>query len=864
MSDSEKGDEMKTSSQIRNDFVNMLKKDGHNVIPSAPLIPPKELGLLFTNAGMNQFSKYFSGEELPPDTRLGSVQKCIRVSGKHNDFEAVGFSPHHHTFFEMLGYFSFGDYFKEHAINLGWKYYTEILGIPADRLFITVYKDDDESMQIWKDTIGIGDDRLFKLDKTNFWEMGETGPCGPSTEIIYDLKGKSTPTAEDLEDSIKYLELGNIVFTQYYKDNAGNLEPLPKKNVDTGLGFERIVRVVQGADNNFESDLFLPLIREIEMISGLRYAQEEGKKPFFRVAADHIRALTFLIGDGVLPSNAGRGYVVRKLLRRAASNLRKLSIEEPFLYKLVRTVKASMGDFYPEISEKTQLIENIILEEEERFIRLVKTGFTKYVQLKEKASNNNDTLGGEELFELYDTYGFPIDLVKEMARDDGLKLDVKGFNEKMSVQREMARSSHKKQDLSALRNIPESVFTGYDALTGKGNILAILDLKYNPVDALKNGEKGILLFENTPFYGESGGQAGDSGNFSSQKAKGKIYDTQIFNDRHLHMIKVEDGELRVKDEIRFTVDQGKRDQIRIHHTLSHLLHSVLRDVLGEHCHQAGSFVGESGLRFDFTHFKKVTDEELTLIEKKVNQSIGKANEVQITETTHEQALEMGAMALFESKYKDKVRLVHVEGVSLELCGGLHVENTLQARGFKIISENSVAAGIRRIKAVGGEKYIDMVNTAWVALDVIKQQTKSANPLEEIRRLQESLSETEKRALSLEKALLQKAVEYSLSEEKLQIIKIDAKLHFAPAREVIDDLRNRFPEKVFLFYQVKNEKLTLALGRGSGLELDLVAFMKQYFKAIGGGGGGRPEFIQCGGGDPQGIQAVIEGLKDIVK
>ncbi|MCK5223209.1 alanine--tRNA ligase, partial [Candidatus Calescamantes bacterium] len=360
------------------------------------------------------------------------------------------------------------------------------------------------------------------------------------------------------------------------------------------------------------------------------------KKPVFRVAADHIRALTFLIGDGVLPSNAGRGYVVRKLLRRAASNLRKLSIEEPFLYKLVRTVEASMGDFYPEISEKTQLIENIILEEEERFIRLVKTGFTKYVQLKEKASANNDTLAGEELFELYDTYGFPIDLVKEMARDDGLKLDVKGFNEKMSVQREMARSSHKKQDLSALRNIPESVFTGYDALTGKGNILAILDLKYNPVDVIKEGEKGILILDSTPFYGESGGQAGDSGTFqllnikgvsSSQPVKGRIYDTQIFNDRHLHMIKVDEGNLSAATLVQLSVDGRKREQIRIHHTLTHLLHSALRDVLGEHCHQAGSFVEESGLRFDFTHFKKVTDEELTLIEKKVNQAIGKANEV---------------------------------------------------------------------------------------------------------------------------------------------------------------------------------------------------------------------------------------------
>ena len=432
---------MRSTKEIRQIFIDMLKEDGHRIIPSASLIPSKELGLLFTNAGMNQFASYFSGDQTPFDTRLGSVQKCMRVSGKHNDFETVGFSPHHHTFFEMLGYFSFGDYFKEHAIELGWRYFHTLLGIPKERLFITVYKDDEESLKIWRDKVGIDEKKIYKMDKSNFWEMGETGPCGPSTEIIYDLIGNTNPTVKELNDSYNYLELGNIVFTQYYKNSDGKLDPLPKKNVDTGLGLERIARVVQGTQTNFETDLFFPIIKELELKSGFKYDENPELKPSFRIVADHIRALTFLIGDNITPSNVGRGYVVRKLLRRAAINLKKLSIEEFFLYKLVGTVNSLLGDAYPIINEKKELIERVIYEEERRFKELLKIGYGKYNKIVDEIKKNNgDIIDGNALFELYDTLGFPIDLIKAFALDDKLKLDLDGFNIRMAEQKKRARN----------------------------------------------------------------------------------------------------------------------------------------------------------------------------------------------------------------------------------------------------------------------------------------------------------------------------------------------------------------------------------------------------------------------------------------
>ncbi len=847
------------SNDIRRLFYQMLKEDGHTVVPSDSLIPPKELGLMFSNAGMNQFYKYFSGEATPPNKRMGSIQKCLRVSGKHNDFEEVGFSPHHHTFFEMIGYFSFGDYFKEHAIELGWKFFTKVLGIDKKRLYITVYKDDEESFEIWKDHIGIDEKRIYFLDKDNFWEMGKTGPCGPSTEIIYDLNGKGAPTLEELENSYEYLELGNIVFTQYYKDENGNFTNLPQKNVDTGLGLERIARVLQGTKTNFGTDLFFPIIRKLELETGNKYSENTELQPAFRIVADHIRAITFLINDGINPTNMGRGYIVRKLIRRAALNLKKLDIEKPYLYNLVGKVEEIFHDVYPDLKKNKAFIERVIIEEEKRFQILLDRGYKKYIEIKEKLiEEKKDTIDGKTLFELYDRLGFPVDLVKEMALDDKLKIDMNGFDKFMRGQKERAKATRKKRNFPNVMNIPKTSFTGYKEFTSRGTIIKIFSDKNEELEVLEEGENGYIISDRTPFYGESGGQVGDSGSIETSSGIFKVFDTQKENNVFIHIGEVKKGAVK-KGSADFILDKKRRKNIMAHHTLTHLLQAAIREVLGEHCHQAGSFVSENILRFDFTHFQKLSDDELKEIEAIVNDKIGEELPVNITETSYDEAVSSGAMALFEGKYGSKVRMIEIENFSLELCGGTHIKNTIEARGFKIISESSISSGIRRIEAIGGDKFINNMRNMYEDHDSIKLLLSSNNPIEEIKRLKNKEKELLKEKNNLQNELIRSKIKNNLEDNPI-IIKLSQELDFNLTRNIVDNFRKEYDNKIFLVYQVKSEKLTFLIMRGEKVDIDVMAFTKPLFGVFKGGGGGRKDFIQCGGTNPSGITKVIEALK----
>ncbi|MCD6578567.1 alanine--tRNA ligase [bacterium] len=847
------------SNEIRNLFYKMLEEDGHTIIPSDSLIPPKELGLLFSNAGMNQFYKYFSGEATPPDKRMASIQKCLRVSGKHNDFEEVGFSPHHHTFFEMIGYFSFGDYFKEHAIELGWKFFTEILKIDRSKLYITVYKDDKESFKIWKDHIGIDEKRIYFLDRENFWEMGKTGPCGPSTEIIYDLNGKGAPTVEELEDSYDYLELGNIVFTQFYKDETGNLLDLPQKNVDTGLGLERIARVLQGSKTNFETDLFFPIIRKLELEMGNKYSENPELQPPFRIIADHIRAITFLINDGINPSNIGKGYIVRKLIRRASLNLIKLGIDKPYLYDLVGKVEEIFHDVYTDLKNNKTFIEKVVFEEEKRFQTLLARGYKKYTDIRDELKNNNkNTIDGKTLFELYDRLGFPVDLVKEMALDDNLKVDISGFDDFMREQKKRAKANQKKREYPNIMEIQKTKFTGYDEMSAKCRIIKLFSKNNAEVEELKEGETGYIVSDKTPFYAESGGQIGDKGTIRTENGIFTVLETQKETDVFLHIGKVEKGSIK-KTEGQFMVDKKRRKNIMAHHTLTHLLQAALREVLGEHCHQAGSFVSDDILRFDFTHFQKLTSYEIRDIEAIVNEKIGDELPVKITETSYDEAVNAGAMALFEGKYGSKVRQVEVEGFSLELCGGTHLANTIQARGFKIISESSISSGIRRIEAHGGAKYIEYLNNIYEKYDDVRTFLKTNEPRKEIERIKEREKELMKDNNNLQSELIELKVKSSIENNPV-IIKLSSELDFNLTRNIIDGFRKKYGDKVFLVYQIKDEKLTFLIMRGEKVKLDIMAFTRPLFPIFKGGGGGRDDFIQCGGSNPAGIQNIIEALK----
>jgi len=686
--------------EIRDKFLSYFQKLNHVLVPSSPLIPKDDPTLLFTNAGMVQFKRVFLGEEKRPYARAVSCQKCVRAGGKHNDLENVGYTARHHTFFEMLGNFSFGDYFKEEAILYAWEFLTKELGLPKERLYASVFYEDEEAVALWKKIAGFSEERIIRLgEKDNFWMMGDTGPCGPCSEIIYDQGPEFSCGKPDCKpgcDCDRFLEVWNLVFMQYERTKEGKLIPLPKPCIDTGMGLERITAVAQGVSTNFDTDLFAGLMQKISELSGRGYKESKDTEVAFRVIADHFRASAFIIAEGIIPSNEGRGYVLRRIIRRAERFGKLLGLNEPFLYKLMPPLIEEYGDIYPEIKENAPLIEKVLRYEEERFLETLSTGLevlaSEVERLKEKGEK---TIPAELLFKLYDTYGFPYDLVRDYVLPLGFKLDLEGFERLREEARERSRQTWK----GALETLPPAVkelisqgvktqFVGYEEFSTKAKVLALID--------------DILVVDRTPFYPEGGGQVADVGLVVGEKGKAQVVDTQKASELILHRIKVLEGRFEVGDEVELRVDVERRRRIMRHHTATHLLHAALRQVLGTHVRQYGSLVEEGRLRFDFTHFSALKPEELKKVEDLVNGWILENYEVETKWLSREEAEKLGALAFFEEKYGDIVRVVKIDDVSCEFCGGTHVRRTGDIGFFKVISEGAVASGVRRITAICGD------------------------------------------------------------------------------------------------------------------------------------------------------------------
>jgi alanyl-tRNA synthetase len=692
-----------SGNEIRELFLSFFESKGHTRVKSASLVPESDPTLLFTNAGMVPFKNVFLGLEKRPYKRAVSCQKCLRVSGKHNDLESVGYTSRHHTFFEMLGNFSFGDYFKREAILYAWEFVTEYLKLPKERLYVSVFRDDEEAYRIWNEEVGLPSERIWRLgEEDNFWQMGDTGPCGPSSEIYVDR-------GEEYGEE-RFLEIWNLVFMQYNRDEKGNLTPLPNPNIDTGMGLERIASVLQGTKTNFEIDLIKPLIDFGQEISGKTYGENFEDTVAMRVIADHLRALTFAISDGVLPSNTARGYVIRRILRRALRFGYKLGIREPFLYKGVDVVVEVMKDAYPELLQTRAFVKGVVKAEEERFLHTFKNSMPVVEEFINTAlEEGRHFLKGEEVFKLYDTYGFPLDLLEEIAKEKGLSLDMEGFEKEMEIQRERARQNFKIQTKEVqpiyqhLKNIGRtSTFVGYEQYVSQSKVIALLK-NGELVSELKEGEEGEVFLDITPFYAERGGQIGDTGTIESVDGLFVVDDTQSPVDGVIsHKGKVVKGTIKVGDQVIASIDRERREDIKRNHTATHLLHSALRLVLGEHVRQAGSLVADKYLRFDFTHFQALSVDELKRVEELVNEQIRKNEPVIVEEKDYREAIKEGAIAIFEEKYGERVRVLSVGDFSKELCGGTHVSRTGEIGYFKIISESSIGAGLRRIVAKNGK------------------------------------------------------------------------------------------------------------------------------------------------------------------
>ncbi len=750
---------MKTSKQIREEFINFFVQRGHRFVPSSPVVPQDDPTLLFTNAGMNQFKDVFLGIGTRPYKRAVNSQKCIRVSGKHNDLEEVGHDTYHHTFFEMLGNWSFGDYYKKEAIAWAWELLTEVWNLPKDKLWATVYKDDDEAAELWPQVTDLPAERVLIFgEKDNFWEMGETGPCGPCSEIHIDL-GPDHCDKQHIEghqcrvngDCGRYIELWNLVFIQYNRDESGQLHRLPATHVDTGMGFERIVAVLQKVPSNYDTDLFTPILDEIGKLAGIKYREAaEDQQVAFRVIADHIRMLTFAITDGALPSNEGRGYVLRRILRRAARYARKLSLHEPFIYRLVPVVIEIMGDAFPEIRERRDHVMEVIRSEEENFNKTLDRGIEIFENLVARLQKEGKRIiPGEEAFRLYDTYGFPLDLTRIMAEEKNMSVDEEGFDREMEKQRERARQAGKftaqfdhVDNWNVLVHCPtNSHFIGYDALEAETQICKF---------ARNNGTYQIVLTE-TPFYAESGGQVADHGKIIVEDVELEVVDVQKQGEEIVHICKAPQDLKLVHARAVAKVDPAWRLPTMYNHTATHLLHAALRRVLGSHVQQAGSLVTPERLRFDFTHFKKIEPEQLREIENIVNEQIRRNTPLEVVYTSFEKARELGAMALFGEKYGEEVRVIIIDDFSRELCGGTHVKRTGQIGSFLIVQEMSIASGIRRIEAITGPKAVefaqmnrDIVNHLGQLLNVPPEEIESR-----VEHLLEQIRETERRLKKLE-------------------------------------------------------------------------------------------------------------------
>ncbi len=858
--------------EIREAFLSYFESMGHTRVPSSSLVPGNDPTLLFTNAGMVQFKDCFLGREQRAYVRAASSQRCVRAGGKHNDLENVGYTARHHTFFEMLGNFSFGDYFKHDAIRFAWEFLTGVLALPREKLWVTVFQDDLEAEKIWIEEIGVPAERCVRLgEKSNFWSMGDTGPCGPCTEIFYD-HGPGVaggPPGSPDEDGDRYIEIWNLVFMQFERSADGSMTPLPKPSVDTGMGLERIAAVMQHVHSNYEIDLFRRLLDAAQQVTGAT----DPASPSLRVIADHIRSCAFLVSDGVLPSNEGRGYVLRRILRRACRHGHKLGAQDTFFHKLVGPLAEAMGDAYPELHEKRAQIEKVLLLEEEQFARTLDTGMRILEQ--DIAALAGDTLDGDTVFKLYDTFGFPVDLTADIARERGLLVDEEGFERAMQSQRERARgASHFAAEQYGDAGIDTpTVFTGYEALAGEARVLALLR-DGQRVEGLAEGEKGIVVLDRTPFYAESGGQAGDAGVIEAGGWRFEVRDTTKAGAISLHHGVMARGALAVGAAADARVEPGIRQATALNHSATHLLHAALRQVLGEHVAQKGSLVDAERLRFDFSHFEAMTPVQIRAVERLVNEQIRANSAVEIQLTDMDTAKAKGAMALFGEKYGDEVRVLTMGGgFSVELCGGTHVQRTGDIGLLRVTAESGIAAGVRRIEAVTGANALALFDTLEARSDRIAQLLKSGrdNAVEKVEQLIAANRQLEK---ELEKLRVQLA---SGTGRDLAAGAIDvngvkvlaAQLEGADAkslRTTMDQLKDKLGTAVILLAAVEGDKVSLVAGVTGGLQERVRAgdLMAEIAPLLGGKGGGRADMAQGGGTDaaalPQALQRVPEWVR----
>ena len=884
------------AADVRSAFLEFFREHGHTVVPSSPLVPGNDPTLLFTNAGMVQFKDVFLGKDKRDYVRATSSQRVVRAGGKHNDLENVGYTARHHTFFEMLGNFSFGDYFKRDAIRFAWNFLTGTLKLDPKRLWVTVYKDDDEAAKIWLEELGVSKERFTRLgEKSNFWSMGDTGPCGPCSEIFYDHGPQipGGPPGSPDEDGDRYVEIWNLVFMQYERSADGKLTPLPKPSVDTGMGLERIAAVMQGATSNYDIDLFKNLIRAAADLAKTTDLASSS----LRVIADHIRACSFLVVDGVLPSNEGRGYVLRRIIRRAIRHGYKLGIQEAFFYKLVPVLEREMGAAYPELTRGRSHVERVLKQEEERFAETLANGMT----LLEGAIKNlkGSEIDGPTVFKLYDTYGFPADLTADIARERGLTIDQVGFDVAMEEQRKRSQDASKfGVDLRGGASIDSrTLFQGYEGLEAQGHVVALLKAGA-PVESLSAGEQGEVILDRTPFYAESGGQVGDAGTLSGASATGRdarlakamssltlsppasagaqfvVEDTQKRGAAHSHIGRLTEGSIRIGDTLSAHVDGARRRSTALNHSATHLLHAALRKVLGTHVQQKGSLVAPDRLRFDFSHFEPITAVELREIERLVNAQIRLNTEAETKVMDYEGAVAAGAMALFGEKYEKDVRVLRIGDFSMELCGGTHVGRSGDIGFFKITSEGGVAAGVRRIEAITGEAAVEYVEQSDALLkDVAGLLRGSREDLrEKVRDALDRVRQMEKEVRALKDRLASgQGIDLASGAVDVKGVKVVAtKIDGADAgalRNAVDQLKDKLKSAVVVLASVESpSKVVLVAGVTSDQTNRVKAgeLVGAIAAQIGGRGGGRPDFAQAGGSNPAALDAALASVQELVR
>ncbi|WP_110666834.1 alanine--tRNA ligase [Salinicola halophilus] len=856
------------SADIRQAFLSYFEERGHTIVPSASLVPENDPTLLFTNAGMVPFKDVFLGRDPRPYVRATSAQRCVRAGGKHNDLDNVGYTARHHTFFEMMGNFSFGDYFKADAIRFAWTFITEVLAIPRERLWVTVHVSDDEAASIWTDEIGVDPTRMSRLEEDNFWQMGDTGPCGPSSEIFYDHGPEvwGGPPGTPEEDGDRYIEVWNLVFMQFDRDASGTMTPLPKPSIDTGMGLERMAAVMQGVHSNYEIDLFHNLLLAAAELTG----HDDTATPSLRVIADHIRSCAFLIVDGVMPSNEGRGYVLRRIIRRAVRHGHKLGANEPFFHRLVAALDAEMGEAYPELRQSRERIEQILLKEEQQFARTLDHGMGLLENALEAL--DGDVLSGETVFKLYDTYGFPYDLTADVCRERGVTLDEAGFERELEAQRQRARAASQfGGDYTAALSLDGTTeFTGYDRLEDSATVVAIVDAEGRELEALEEGQRGVVVLDRTPFYGESGGQVGDSGYLDTDAGRFQVGDTRKQAGHHLHEGVLIRGRLEVGERVAPKVDASLRQATMRNHSATHLLHEALRRTLGEHVQQKGSLVSAERLRFDFSHFEAVTPEQLAEIERIVNAQI-LANAPTVTEQmTLDEAKAKGAQALFEAKYADSVRVLTIgaDDFSIELCGGTHIARTGDIGVFHIVAESGTASGVRRIEAVTGDGALAWFQGQERQIHAIGERLK-AKPEQVVERLDSLLERqrTLEKELERLKAKLANAAGNDLLDRAQDVagVRVLATqvegVSGKELRGLHDQLKSKLGSGVLVLATAQEGKVSLIAGVTDDLTGSIKAgeLVNHVAGQVGGKGGGRADMAQAGGSDPSRLEQALESV-----